>query len=426
MFAGDSRHSDLRKDNVVYAAISKELLHSGQHMKLTLAGEPYANKPPLFFWITAGSMHLLGESVFAARLPTALAACACLLLIFSMARHWRDEQTGYWAVLLATLTYRVLRTASGCRMESLFVFCLLGTLWQLGSWEEDQRKRHILWAGLCTGAGLLTKGPMALLPWGVYIIWWIWKGRKQPIPGRALLIAGSLATAALVASTYFVWAAQQPRLFEVMFGQQMLERVANGSTQSFDSTPAWSYIFSYLRSTFWYLPFLLIGWWQLRREHQQDTLWQLTLILCSAILILVLIPSAKYDRYLLPIYYIGAIWAAAGLPLKWKAHGQKALILAGGTVAVVIAVLPGNWHRHDYGVLETVNDMAVTSTYPIVPSPEFRADWESKAAMVFYLNCWLGKPPAQGPWIDLQRNPIGEQKPLLKSPSVSVYLRNQP
>ena len=56
----------------LYAGIAREMVQSGNYVALTYQGEPYVNKPPLFFWILALSTALFGDNEVALRLPGAL------------------------------------------------------------------------------------------------------------------------------------------------------------------------------------------------------------------------------------------------------------------------------------------------------------------------------------------------------------------
>src|SRR5439155_22282386 len=72
----------LDPDEAHYAELTREMLHSGSWLVPLLDGKPFIDKPVLFHWLQGASVLLLGETEFAARLPTALAA----LGLFAMTR----------------------------------------------------------------------------------------------------------------------------------------------------------------------------------------------------------------------------------------------------------------------------------------------------------------------------------------------------
>ncbi|MEH0154076.1 hypothetical protein V6R21_07990 [Limibacter armeniacum] len=68
---GSGMMVELYGNAVKYASISKELLERGDWLKLTFKGGlPYLQKPPLFFWLNALSMDILGQNSIAYRLPS--------------------------------------------------------------------------------------------------------------------------------------------------------------------------------------------------------------------------------------------------------------------------------------------------------------------------------------------------------------------
>ena len=66
----------LDPDEAHYAELTREMLQSGSWLVPLLDGKPFIDKPVLFHWFQGLSVALLGESEFAARLPSAIAAIA--------------------------------------------------------------------------------------------------------------------------------------------------------------------------------------------------------------------------------------------------------------------------------------------------------------------------------------------------------------
>ena len=50
-----------------HVGVAWEMMRSGDWLTPTLNGLPFFHKPPLFYWITAGSMSLFGLNEMAAR-----------------------------------------------------------------------------------------------------------------------------------------------------------------------------------------------------------------------------------------------------------------------------------------------------------------------------------------------------------------------
>ena len=69
-------------DEATYAEVAHEAVANHSYLDFTWNGQAYAKKPPLLFWAMVASFKVLGESEFAARLPSVAAGLATLLLIY--------------------------------------------------------------------------------------------------------------------------------------------------------------------------------------------------------------------------------------------------------------------------------------------------------------------------------------------------------
>jgi 4-amino-4-deoxy-L-arabinose transferase-like glycosyltransferase len=68
----------------VYIEIAREMLHRHDFVTPYINGIRFFDKPPLMFWMAAGSMHLFGIHDWAARIPLALAVLALLLAVYAL------------------------------------------------------------------------------------------------------------------------------------------------------------------------------------------------------------------------------------------------------------------------------------------------------------------------------------------------------
>src|SRR5579885_2488382 len=92
----------LEPDEGRYAEIPREMLQRGDLVLPVLNGEPYLDKPPLLYWLVAGSYRLFGVAEWSARLVPALAVHATILLVYFLGRRGLGEAAATrGAVLLA-------------------------------------------------------------------------------------------------------------------------------------------------------------------------------------------------------------------------------------------------------------------------------------------------------------------------------------
>jgi 4-amino-4-deoxy-L-arabinose transferase-like glycosyltransferase len=68
----------------IYIEVAREMLLRHDFVTPYVNGVRFFDKPPLMYWMAAGSMRLLGVSDWAARLPLALAVLALLLSVYAL------------------------------------------------------------------------------------------------------------------------------------------------------------------------------------------------------------------------------------------------------------------------------------------------------------------------------------------------------
>ena len=94
----------LDPDEAHYAQLTREMLRSGSWLVPLLDGRPYIDKPVLFHWFQGASVWLLGETEFAARLPSALAALALFATVRWAGIALLGAEAGEWgAIMFATI-----------------------------------------------------------------------------------------------------------------------------------------------------------------------------------------------------------------------------------------------------------------------------------------------------------------------------------
>src|SRR6201994_3107166 len=68
----------------IYIQIAREMLQRHDFVTPTVDGIRFFDKPPLLYWMAAGSMHLFGVHDWAARLPLALGVLALFVAVYAL------------------------------------------------------------------------------------------------------------------------------------------------------------------------------------------------------------------------------------------------------------------------------------------------------------------------------------------------------
>jgi 4-amino-4-deoxy-L-arabinose transferase-like glycosyltransferase len=195
----------LDPDEAHYAQLTREMLRAGSWLVPLLDGQPYIDKPILFHWLQAASMAALGESEFAVRLPSALAALALIVTTRWIGRSLLGAAVGEWgAAMFATVPLSFALGSIGL-LDTVYSAFLFGAVGCLLIASRDCRR------GVeCAGYGLLalavlTKGPMAVAIAGLFLATaWACGGELRDRVDRLHWKTGLLATTVL-AAPWFVW-----------------------------------------------------------------------------------------------------------------------------------------------------------------------------------------------------------------------------
>ena len=161
-------------DEPVYGQVGREMARAGWQHWLTprLGGQPWFDKPPLFYWLTALSMRLFGVSELAARLPSAFEAVGLVAVTYALARRAFPEtpRAGLWAGFVLATCVQFLILARAAVTDMTLVLTLTLALWALYVWTKTGQGRWMALCGVMTGLGCLAKGPVALVLIGVQAV----------------------------------------------------------------------------------------------------------------------------------------------------------------------------------------------------------------------------------------------------------------
>jgi 4-amino-4-deoxy-L-arabinose transferase-like glycosyltransferase len=291
-----------------YAEIAREMLASHNFIVPHLNYVPYIEKPPLLYWLTAGSMKLLGVNEFAARLVNACAALVGVLVTYLFALRSFDHQrallagavlatSALYAVMAQVLTTDMLLTAT--ITIAMFAF--------FQQWRDGGR-----WWWLCyfaMGLAALTKGPVgAALPLITAAVFLWYEGDWRGALSRFHLIAGLIITAAVSLPWFAAITIREPGFFDFYFVGEHLRRFLEPR-------------YSHGEPIYYYIPVIAGGLlpWSLAvpfipwRSLKANPARRFCLIAAATVLILFSLASAKLVPYILPAFPFAALAAADGL-----------------------------------------------------------------------------------------------------------------
>lgn len=165
----------LEPDEARYSLIAQAMNESGNYVTPHIKNTVYLEKPPLVSWVTAGFFKLFGENDFSSRLFSSLCAWGCILLVYFMGRHIRDEKTGIYAAAILTVSslHFVLGHINILDMPLTFFICFSIWMGYLGLKKQNNYLIYLFY--FVCALTFLTKGLIGVVfPFAILIIWLIW------------------------------------------------------------------------------------------------------------------------------------------------------------------------------------------------------------------------------------------------------------
>ncbi len=327
-----------------YVQTPREMMEHGDWIVPRFNGKPRLNKPPLSYWLVAAPYSVFGVSVFWERLVLALLAYASVWAVFLSGRILVSERAALLAAVLFTTTFRFQILARRLLIDILLLFCILAALTAFLYWWKRGRGSGLILAALFLGLGVLSKGPVILLP---ALVLAVFTGLTVP-PGRLRRApwVRSLLLFFLVASSWYLllgftqgWGSVWDFLWKENLGR--FTHVDFGPQRGLQYYPL-----VFLADFFpWSILLLgaLAGSWSARRFPDRSLSILLALWL-GAFLLFFSLSLNKQEYYILPVYPVASLWLAAYLDReklpawsRWLVCGV--LFSAAASLAVVACSL---------------------------------------------------------------------------------------
>ena len=233
------------RDESRYGAVVKDMIRNDAWFTLTIGDAFYSEKPPLFFSLLRLATEIAGTTApwvfFGVVTVTAFFFVAASDAFLRTAGY--DRRTVLSANLLLLSVPWIAIHMQLLRMDLLFSgLILLSLACYVRGVDVEKANFRPLFGGLLAGLAVLTKGPFGALIPLLSLAAYLAATRRL----RLILRADILASLAILLLPVLVWIAHLhatfgSRVFEMIFGEQILERVRGGrdSHRSFWEYPPW-------------------------------------------------------------------------------------------------------------------------------------------------------------------------------------------
>jgi 4-amino-4-deoxy-L-arabinose transferase-like glycosyltransferase len=149
-------------DEPRYAGVTRNILESGDWARLTDNGEPYTQKPPLFFWMLAAVAKLGGGlNETTARIPAGIAGLLCVAVVYRLGKRLFNFRVGWLAALTLATSQRFFLEARWVHLDMLLTLFVVLAMESAYAALRGNR-RDWAWVYGWIALGCLAKGPLGL------------------------------------------------------------------------------------------------------------------------------------------------------------------------------------------------------------------------------------------------------------------------
>ena len=292
------------------AGITAEMEKTGDVIVPMLNGEPFLEKPPLYFWIGSTTFNLFGKNSYTARLPSAIAAICGVAIVFFIARSMGFSAfvafisgfilatfPGYWAYG---------RTCSINMLLCLFTTCAMACFFCAG---RTLSKRALWYAGfvMSLSCAVMTKGLVGIAIPSCSLAVWLFLEKNFSFRAWGLLLLGSVFC--LIPAAVWIWFLHDKLGWDAVYEVVWTNNFGrfSGSHHS-HIEPFFYYVTRFPQKLFpWviFLPFALFCHLLEIHNHKKKILFVLSWLIVPYILLS--ISAAKRSCYLLPLYPAAAL-----------------------------------------------------------------------------------------------------------------------
>lgn len=304
----------LLPDEGRYVGVAWNMVGTDNFLVPVIDGMPFFHKPPLFYWLTALSLHVFGVNEWAGRLVSVLAASGTVGMAFWFLKTYADRRMAAVATLIL-LSQPFLFGASHYANLDMTVAALIAATVLAAAAAVFRIERGQAYFGTLLLAyglaalGFLAKGLIGVvLPAGV-IVCWLLASRRFSTLGRMVSVSGIILFLAVSLPWMIAMQQRYPDFFDYYIIHQHVERFLEKGFNN--ARPFWFYapvLFGLL------LPWSLHAWRLCKRTVRARPAYPaLNGLMASWFLVIFVffsIPNSKLIGYVLPLAIPAAYFLA--------------------------------------------------------------------------------------------------------------------
>ncbi len=324
-FYGLGQFGLIGADEPRYAQVAREMLERHDWVMPVLSGNPWLEKPPLYYWQAMLAYSVLGVSDLAARIPAGIDATLLVIAVYLFFGKFR-RGVEVDAALITASCAGVIGYARAASMDMALAATFAMGLLSWWAWRESGKRIYLALFYVFMALGMLAKGPVAPFLAAAVIVVFALGAHESRVVLKTFWLPGILLFCAIALPWYFAVQIRNPQFFREFILEHNLARF---------STDLYHH-----RQPFWYfLPVIALAlvpwtvfviaavvesvriWWKERKlvAPEPDLEWQFSLFACCWFVVPIVFFSfsqSKLPGYILPSIPAGAVLLADYLRRK--------------------------------------------------------------------------------------------------------------
>jgi 4-amino-4-deoxy-L-arabinose transferase-like glycosyltransferase len=345
-FYGLGQFGLIGADEPRYAQVAREMLERHDWITPVLGGNPWLEKPPLYYWQAMLVYSVLGVSDVGARIPAGIDATLLVIAVYLFFRRFR-RGVEVDAALITASCAGVIGYARAASMDmALAATFAIGMLcWW--AWRENGKRRYLALFYLLIALGMLAKGPVAPFLAAAVIALFALGARESRVVLKMFWLPAVLLFCAIALPWYVAVQIRNPQFFREFILEHNLARFS--SDLYHHRQPFWYYLPVIALALVPWTVFVIAAlvetlrvWWKERKSvaPEPDLEWQFSLFACCWFIVPIVFFSfsqSKLPGYILPSIPAGAALLADYLrrQLTDEANVSKALAVLHALVAAL-------------------------------------------------------------------------------------------
>ncbi|HTT09964.1 MAG TPA: glycosyltransferase family 39 protein [Burkholderiaceae bacterium] len=317
-----------------YTDIARWIVLTGDWLIPRLNGLPFIQKPPLYFWLEAAGVQLLGTSLIVTRWVSLATALLTVYVVHRFVRTRCGQDAARWSAIILLTSLFFYGAAQFASLDMLVNACITCTiLFAIEAAQAPPDRASRLWLAAYAAAafGVLAKGLIGMVIPGLVFIVWALATRRPRLLLAAIQVRGILLLLLITVPWFALVERRMPGFLRFFFIHNHFERYAESGFNN--PRGAWYFFALVFALT---LPWVLGLYHAARaglagRGPARDAVL-LGLLGSLAVIVFFSIPRSKLPGYVLPA--VPALAIALG---PWFATWKHRRLFA--VIAVVLCIV---------------------------------------------------------------------------------------